>query len=389
MSLDRRNHTNRGRAFRLAALAVVVLFACEAPVSVSPSPEPAPSGSPAPTSTPPRTAGYRYAMLYLDFKGDKKPVPVRLQSLNGGPPRFIAMISAFHDAQFAIHPRSDSIAILDKLDHLLEHTTTWRLRLVDLASSEERDVIEERTDPTAVVPWDVGWAPDGRLLLASRPSLDAVDLTSGERTVIQRFPPNTVGVIFRDLSHPGLVVSQTVNTYSVYVIEADRVRHVADRPLVGLTEFARRPGTDEVMELVTRFDGKVTMAILGLETRTEWVLQGPKVEGYVAMAGTTPASAFVLWPVARSDPAALGVLGAGFLYALGYDASMEVVAGVRNWGPFGPLGVSPDGRALIVPAGAQADKESAFSISICCETRPPKKLLDFGYRWVIGWVEER
>lgn len=373
-------------------IAVAFLVACETPVSLSPSPSPSvgasPTAPPSPTSSP-TPAPYRYQLLYGDFLGAKQPLPVSLLSLNGGAPRVIATLAPEHDGRFAIHPDSTSLVILDKLDHHLEHTTTWRVRLLDVAAGRERDVIRERTDAEPIVPWDVAWSPDGKLLLASRPSLDVIDIASGARTPIHRFPEGTIGVTFRDPAHPALVVSQTIETYSVFVIDAGGVRHIADRPLVGATEYALRPGTDEILELVTRFDRQVTLAMLRPDSVQQWTVAGPQVDGYVALVGTTPATAYVLWPIARSDPASLGVEGSALIYTLTYDASLDFVAGVRNWGEFGPLGISPDGRALIVPAGEKAASDARFEIAICCEHRPPALLLPYGDRFVIGWISER
>ena len=373
------------------ALAMVLLLACEAPAAAptSPAPTATPSPTPAPPTAAPTPAPYRFSLLYGDFLGAKKPTPVSVLSLNGGLPHVIATIAPEHDGRFAIHPESTSVAILDKLDHHLEHTTTWRVRLVDLAAGRERDVIGERTDAEPVVPWDVSWSADGRLLLASRPSLDVIDLTSGARTPLLRFPPGTIGVTFRDTAHPALVVSQTLQTFSIYVVDAGAVRHVADRDIAGATEYAFRPGSDEVLELVTRYDGRVTLALLRGEVAREWTLDGPKVEGYVPLIGTTPSSAFLVWPIQQSDPASLDTEGSAYLYSLSYDATLTALARLRNWGEFGPLGVSPDGRALIVPTGEKAASDARFSIAICCERRPPVPLLDFGDRFVIGWIAER
>ncbi|OLC58837.1 MAG: hypothetical protein AUH85_00095 [Chloroflexi bacterium 13_1_40CM_4_68_4] len=372
-------------------IAIAFLVACEAPAATPTSPPPSrtTAPTPAPPTASPTPPPYRFSLLYGDFLGAKEPTPVSVLSLNGGLPHVVATIAPEHDGRFAIHPESTSVAILDKLDHHLEHTTTWRVRLVDLSSGHERDVIRERTDTELVVPWDLAWSVDGRLLLASRPSLDVVDLTTGARTSILRFPDGTIGVTFRDPVHPAIVVSQTLETFSIYVVDAGGVRHVADRPIVGATEYAFRPGSDEILELVTRYQGRVTLALLRTDSVREWTLDGPKVEGYVPLIGTTPSSAFLLWPVSKSDPAALDVEGSAYLYSLSYDASLTAVAGVRNWGEFGPLGVSPDGRALIVPTGEKAQSDARFSMAICCERHPPVPLLGFGDRFVIGWIAER
>ena len=372
-------------------IAVVFVVACQAPVSLSPSPSPAPSRSSAPAaSTAAPTPGpYRYALLYGEFLGAKQPTPVSVVSLNGGAPHVIAALAPEHDGRFAIHPDSSSLAILDKLDHHLAHTTTWRLRLVDLAAGSERDVIRERTDGERAVPWDIAWTGDGKLLLASRQSLDSVDLATGTRTTMLSFPDGTIGVTFRDPQHPALVVSQTLETLSLFLVDGAGVRHVADRPLIGATEYALRPGSDEIVELVTTYEGAVRFAVLRGGAAEEWTINGPKVDGYVALVGTTPAAAYLIWPVAKDDPAALGVEGSAYLYATAYDATLRPLAGVRNWGEFGPLGVSPDGRALIVPDGEKAQSDAKFSIAICCEHRPPAPFLPYGDRFVIGWIAER
>ncbi|HYY54098.1 MAG TPA: hypothetical protein VFA01_01845 [Candidatus Dormibacteraeota bacterium] len=373
-------------------IALAFLVACQAPVSLSPSPSPLATASPtrpAPPTPTPTAAPYRYALLYGEFLGAKQPTPVSVVSLNGGAPHVIAVLAPEHDGRFAIHPDSRSVAILDKLDHHLAHNTTWRIRLVDLRSGAERDVIRETTDGELTVPWDIAWSADGTLLLATRRSLDIVDLDSGARTRMLAFPDGTIGVTFRDPQHPAIVVSQTLETSSIFVVEAGAARHVADRPLAGYTEYAMRPNTDEILELATRYDGTVTLAMLRADSVREWKLSGPKVEGIVALAGTTTSAAYLIWPIAQSDPAAFGVEGSAFLYATSYDATLDAVAGLRNWGEFGPLGVSPDGRAVIVPSGEKAQSDARFAIAICCEHHPPTPLLGYGDRFVIGWVAER
>jgi hypothetical protein len=212
------------------------------------------------------------------------------------------------------------------------------------------------------------------------------------------FPSGTIGVTFRDTQHPLIVVSQTLQTSSIYVVdpaapgtrgEATPVRHIVDRPIAGYTEYAMRPGTDEILELVTRYDRTVTLSLLTATSAREWKLEGPAVEGIVALAGTTPSAAYFIWPIQKTDPAALGVEGSAFLYSATYDATLETVAGLRNWGEFGPLGVSPDGRAVVIPIGERAQSDARFSIAICCERRPSPQLLGFGDRYVIGWIAER
>lgn len=370
-----------------AALATLLIaLACEPPTA-TPSMTPTtvtPPLTPTPVPTPPPP--YRYTLVYGDFLGQRQPTVVRAISLNGGTFRDLAVIAPEHDGRFAIGARG--LAILDKLDHHREHTTTWRLRLLDLATAKERDVIAERTDPEHLVPWDVAWSPGGKLLLASLPTLDVVDETSGKRTTIFRFPQYTIGVTFRDPAHPTIAVSQTFDTYTIYDVTDDTARKIADRPLVGPASYARRPGTDEILEVVTRFDARTTYALIGPSGVREAELKGPVVEGLVDLVGTTVAKAYLLWPIAKSDQRAYGVEGSALIVTLGYDGAVEVVAGIRNWGPFGPEGVSPDGRALLVPNGNAAQNDGRFTISVCCERRPPWELLDFGDRFVIGWIEE-
>ena len=331
---------------------------------------------------------YRFALLYVESLDQKQPRPVSVLSLNGGAPHVIATLAPEHDGRFAIHPDSRAVVILDKLDHHLAHTATWRVRFVDLVTGRERDVIRERTDAGLAVPWDIAWTADGRLLLATRQSLDSIDLGSGARTAVLGFPPGTIGVTFRDPVHPTIVVSQTLETFSIYVVDGAGARRVTERPVAGYTEYALRPGSDEILELVTRYDGTVTLSLLRADSAREWTLRGPRVEGIVALIGTTPAAAYLIWPIAQSDPAAYGQEGSAFLYAASYDASLDAVAGVRNWGEFGPLGISPDGRALIVPTGEKAQSDAKFSIAICCEQRPPTPLLGYGDRCVVGWLAE-
>ncbi len=373
---------------RALLLALLLTFACEVPAVV-------PSGSPGTTARPTPTARatpapQRYALLFGEIVGDKQPTEIRIVSLNTGGVRDVTRIAPKHDARFAIHPDGTRLAILDKEDHHIERTTTWRLHLLDLATLADREVIKERTDPEPIVPWDVGWTPEGKLLLASRPALERVDERNGSRALFLRFPEGTIGVTFRDLAHPTLVVSQTTDAYSVYLVDDDGVRKIADRDLVGVTSFARRPGSDEVVELVTRFDGVVTYTVLHADGGSStYALSGPRVDGIVDLIGTTPEAAYLIWPIAQGDPAAFGVLGSALVYKVGYEARLTLVEGVRNWGEYGPLGVSPDGRALLVPAGAKAASDAPFSIAVCCERRPATPLLGVADRFVIGWLPER
>ncbi len=141
---------------------------------------------------------------------------------------------------------------------------------------------------------------------------------------------------------------------------------------------------------MTRFDGPITYTILrpGGQEAT-YLLSGPRVEGIVDLIGTTPEAAYVIWPIAQSDPAALGVLGSALIYKVGYDGRLTLVEGVRNWGEYGPLGISPDGRALLAPAGDKPASDAPFSIALCCERRPAVPLLDVADRFIIGWIPER
>lgn len=375
---------------RLLLVLLLSLSACDAPATVVPSPTATATPFPTPATPPPTPGPQRYSLLYGEFLGPRQPLAVRGVSLNTRAVREVARIAPEHDGRFAIHPDGRRMAILDKLDHHVPRTTTWRLRLLDLDTLSERDVIAERTDPEPIIPWDVGWTPGGTLLLVSRPSLDRVDERDGTRAPLARFADGTLGVTFRDLVHPTIVVSQTADAYSVYLVSDDAVRKVAERELVGIASYARRPGTDEIVELVTRFDGAVTYSVLRRDgTESRFTLEGPRVEGLVELIGTTPEAAYILWPIEETDPLALGVVGSALLYRLGYDGDLTVVDGARNWGPFGPLGVSPDGRALLVPNGNEARSDARFTISVCCERRPAPLLLDYGDRFVIGWLPER
>ena len=372
----------------VALAALLLVLGCETPAAVS-TPTQTPSASLPPGPTPlPTPPPYRYTLLYGEFLGPRRAWVVRAVSLNGGLPRTLTTVAWEHDGRFAIAPQGTTLAILDKLDHHLEHTTTWRLRLLDLASRKERDVIAERTDPELLVPWDVGYSPGGKLLLASRPTLDVVDETNGQRSTIFRFPEGNIGVTFRDLAHPTIAVTQTVDSYTIYDVHDDGAAKVADRPLVGVGSYARRPGTNEILEVVTHFDGRTTFALIAPTGTREFEIKGPTVEGLVDLIGTTPSFAYLMWPIAKSDQLAHGVEGSALIFSLGYDGALEPVAGVRNWGPFGPEGVSPDGRALVVPNGDTAQSDARFTMSICCERRPPSPLLDYGDYFVIGWVPE-
>ena len=238
------------------------------------------------------------------------------------------------------------------------------------------------------MPWDVGYSPGGKLLLASRPTLDVVDEANGQRSTILRFPEGIIGVTFRDVMHPTIAVTQTVDSYTIYDVHDDDATKVADRQLVGVASYARRPGTSEILEVVTHFDGRTTFALIAPAGPREFEIKGPTVEGLVDLVGTTAASAYLLWPIAKTDQLAHGVEGSALIFSLGYDGALEPVAGVRNWGPFGPEGVSPDGRAVVVPNGDTAQSDARFTISVCCERRPPWELLDYGDRFVIGWLPE-
>jgi hypothetical protein len=372
-------------------IAVVLLVGCAAPVSVSPSATTATSPPVATTAAASRTREpYRFALLYGETRAATQPTAISVLSLNGGVPRVVAALAPEHDGHFAIHPEYRSLAILDGLDHHLAHETTWRLRLVDLTRGTERDVIAETTEGERTVPRDVAWSSQGSLLIASRRSLDVVDVTSGLRRSVMSFAETTLDVTFQDQQHGALLVTQTAETISVYALDDSGVpRHVVDRPVVGYAAYAKRVGTDDILEVVTRYDGTVVFSLLRADSVREWTLAGPKVDGVVALAGTTAAAAYLAWPVAASDPAAFGVEGSAFLYRASYDASLETVAGMRNWGEFAPLGVSPDGRAVIVPSGERAQAGARFAIAVCCEQRPPAPLLDYGDRFVIGWIAER
>lgn len=331
-------------------------------------------------------------MVFGEFVAgpDPQPVLVRSVSLNSGRVRDVTRIAPKRNGRFAIHPAGDRMAILDKEDHHRERKATWLLRIILLDSLVERVVIPERTDPILAVPWDVGWTAGGALLIASQAALETVDESTGARSRALRFPDGTLGVTFRDKTHPGILVTQSAEALAVYLVDAAGARKVADRPLAGYTDYARRPGGDEVVELVSRYDGVVYYSLIRPDGAADsFTLSGPKVEGIVDLIGTTLAGTYLIWPIARDDPAALGAVGSALIYSAGYDGKLTLVEGVRNWGEYGPLGISPDGRALVVPAGEKAASDANFAIAICCERRPAVPLLDYGDRFVIGWIPDR
>src|SRR2546425_6253361 len=181
------------RAIR--ALVVVLLFACacEMPVAVPPStPSPTPPAAPTARPTP---APQRYSLLFGEFPDDdKKPMPIRVVSLNSGDTRDIMTLAPKHDGRFAIHPDGMRMAVLDKEDHHRERTATWRLDIFDLGTLAVRNVISERTEPDTIVPCAVGWTSEGALLIASRPGLDRVDELGGSSSTLERFPDGPIGV---------------------------------------------------------------------------------------------------------------------------------------------------------------------------------------------------
>lgn len=379
---------------RRALLTLALLVACE-PATVTPSATPSEPSSATPSATAtlaaqPTPAPYAYALVYVEFFGEDEPSRIRIRSLDRPVTRELGTVAPKHDARLALSPDTRRLAVLDKEDHDVERTSTWRLRLIDLDGAAERELIAPRTDPDPLVPWDVGWSPDGALLLASRQALERVE-TDGSRVTVERLPDTTVGVTFRDPAHPGLLVAQSKDALSVYRVESsDRALKIVERGLVGVAEYALRPGTRDIIELVTRFDGVVTLSLIHDDgTVAVAALAGPRVEGLVELVGATADSVFVLWPLARDDPAALKTLATAFLYRGGYDGALRVVDGTRNWGEYGPLGVSPDGRALLVPVGNVAGTAASFAIDVCCERRPAPRLLDFGDRAIVGWTLER
>lgn len=347
-----------------------------------------PSASPAQASAP--AAARHPALVYAELLADDGPLAVRAISVAGGAARDLASVAPKLDARFALSPDERALAILEKQDQHEQRTSRWRLRLIDLAAGSERELIGWRVDAYEEVPWDVGWSPGGALLLASSRTLSRV-AADGRASVVRTFPRETLGATFRDPAHPGLVVSQTTTTFSIHLVSDDgtSASPFAERPLAGVAGYARRPGGDEVVELVTRFDGKVTLSLLrGGAPERSFGLDGPRVDGLVELIGTTPNAVYALWPVAKADPVALDVLGTAFFVRIAFDGGTQVVDATRNWGPAGPLGLSPDGSALLVPVGARRGG-SKFALAVCCATRPARPLLPAAERVVIGWFAAR
>jgi hypothetical protein len=371
-------------------LAALLILACEAMPLASPGPVPSdqpatPSAlvaSPSPAPEP-----YRGSLLYGEFLADSGPIAVRAISLPDGVRRDIAMIAKDLDARFAVSPDERQLAIFEKEDQHVARTSRWRVRLIDLVSGAERQLTEPRVDSYDTRPWDIGWSSGGALLLASRPRLELIE-TSGARVPIADFPAGTLGVTFRDPTHPGLVVAQTRSTNHLYFVGDDgrSLRPLRERAFFGIASYARRPNTDEVVELITRFDGGIAFSVLRPDGESEYFLEGPRVEGLVELVGTTSAAAYLVWPVAREDPAAYGTAGTAFYYRVGYDGQTRVVDATRNWGAFAPTGISPDGRALLIASSQSRTGYGPFSLSVCCTERPSRPLLPPGDYFTIGWL---
>lgn len=370
---------------RFTLVAALIVLACE---TATPPAETATPPSPARSGAPP--AARQPSLVYAELLAENGPLAVRTISLAGGPVRDLATVAPKLDARFALSPDERTLAILERQDQHEQRTSRWRLRLVDLAATSEREAIASRVDTYEEVPWDVGWSPGGALLLASPRALSRV-APDGAIAVVHRFVRETLGATFRDPAHPGIVVSQTTDAFAIHLVRDDGsgATLFAERPLAGVAGYARRPGSDEIVELVTRFDGRVAFSLLqpGLPERSA-VIDGPRVDGLVELVGTTPNALYALWPVARSDPVALDVIGTAFFVRIGYDGATQVVDATRNWGPAGPLGLSPDGSALLVPIGARRGG-SKFALAVCCATRPARPLLPPAERAVIGWLAPR
>lgn len=375
---------------RVLAALLLLLLACEPAAEPEPS-SPAPSPSTTPAASPTAVARSRYGtLLYGELLADDGPLAVRAISLATGVVREIASVAPKKDARLALSPDERQLAIVEREDLHEQRTSRWRLRLVDLADGRERELTAPRVDTYEEVPWDVGWSAGGALLVVSPRRLIRVALSDGTRGTVRVFSGDTVGATLRDPAHPGLLVSQTIDTISVHLLETDgsgaRLRH--ERRLVGVAAYARRPGSDEILELVTRFDGQVTLALLrpdgGEDAR---ILQGPRVDGLVELIGTTASAAYLLWPIAREDSAALQQRGTALFYRLDFDGAARIVDATRNWGPAGPLGLAPDGSALLIPTARRAGS-SRFALAVCCATRPARPLLPPAERVVIGWLSE-
>lgn len=371
-------------------LAALLIIACEQLPLASPVPtpsEPAATPSALVASPSPTPEPYGGSLLYGEFLADSGPIAVRAISFRDGSRRDIAMIAKDHDARFAVSPDERQLAIYEKLDQHTARTARWRVRLVDLISGAERQLTEPRVDSYDTRPWDIAWTSGGALLLASRPRLERIE-TTGARVPVAEFPAGTLGVTFRDPVHPGIVVAQTRAANHVYLAGDDgrSLRPLRERSFFGIAAYARRPNTDEVVELITRFDGAIAFSVLRVDGEEEYFLEGPRVEGLVDLIGTTPGGAYIVWPVSREDPVAYGTAGTAFYYRVGYDGQVRLVDATRNWGAFAPTGVSPDGRALLIASSQSKTGYGPFSISVCCTERPARSILPPGDYFTIGWL---
>lgn len=311
-------------------------------------------------------------------------------SLDSRRVRDIAQVPPRWDVRAAVSPDERRLALFEKFEEHLPDRAQWRVRLADLHEASLIEVVSG-TNRVAEAPWDIGWSPGGALMLVSPRTLERVD-GAGQRHVLRRFAPDTVGATFRDPTHPGLVVTQSLERLAVYVVNADGTAAslFRERAYTGLAHYARRPGSDDVVELTAHFDGTVTFSVLRADGDEErWSLDGPKVEGHVDLAGVSSDGAYFMWPIAREDPIALDRPGGALLFRATYDGRLALVAGMRHWTPFAPLGVSPDGRAVLIPQGHEEGVEASYLIGVCCERRPPQQLLPFGDRIVLGWFRER
>ncbi len=388
-------HTQKMR--RALVLLLVLLVSCESvpgPAAPGESPTPTTAASPGASAAP--QASRFDTLLYAEALGADAPTAVRSVSLTTGAIRTIASVLPKRDAQFALSPDERRLAIFEKEDMHEQRTARWRVRLVDVRDRTERELVPARVDPLQEVPWDIGWSSGGALLIAAPRRLTRIALGNGTLGTIRVFGGGTLGATFRDKSRPGLLVSQTVDTLSVHLLDPDGAgaRLLFERKLVGITGYARRGESDDIVELATRFDGQVTLSLIHADgSEDARTLDGPRVDGLVELIGATSGAAYLLWPIAPDDPIALRTPGTAILYRVDLFGAVKVIDATRNFAPGAPSSLAPDGSALLVPIGRRPVRENLgtdyrFALAVCCSVRPAKPLLPAAPRDVIGWLSQ-